>query len=63
MFLSISQVGSNMRRKRFNEFVGTCVLPETRNALEKISEEKLISLSELTRKYIEEGLARDGVTC
>jgi hypothetical protein len=52
-----------MRRKRFNDFVGTCILPETREALERISDKKLVSLSELTRKYIEEGLARDGVTC
>jgi hypothetical protein len=52
-----------MRRKRFSDFVGACVSPATRADLERIAEEKMVSLSELARAYIEEGLARDGVTC
>lgn len=48
-----------MKRRRYNEFVGTCVLPETRSALEDLAEKRFLSLSELTRQYIAEGIARD----
>lgn len=52
-----------MRRKRFNDYVGACVSPDIRAKLEDVAERRLVSLSELARSYIEEGLARDGVTC
>ncbi len=52
-----------MRRKRFNDFIGACVSAATREELERVADEKMVSLSELARAYIEEGLARDGVTC
>jgi hypothetical protein len=34
-----------------------------RAKLEDVAERRLVSLSELARSYIKEGLARDGVTC
>ncbi len=52
-----------MRRKRFNDFIGACVSPDTRARLEDIAEKRLVSLSELARGYIEDGLAREGVKC
>lgn len=52
-----------MRRKRVNDFVGVCVSPDTRAKLEDVAERRLVSLSELARSYIEEGLARDGIKC
>lgn len=52
-----------MRRKRLNERIGTAILAETREALERISDKKLVSLSELTRQYIEEGISREEMPC
>lgn len=52
-----------MRRKRLNDFIGICVSPATRADLERIADEKMVSLSELARAYIEEGLAEEGMKC
>jgi hypothetical protein len=52
-----------MRRKRFNDYVGACVSPDIRAKLEDVAERRLVSLSELARSYIEEGLAREGIKC
>jgi hypothetical protein len=54
------EVNKIMRRKRFGDIISTCITPAAHEKLEKIADIKVMSLSELTRLYIEEGLARAG---
>ena len=54
------EVNKIMRRKRFGDIISTCITPAAREKLEKIADTKVMSLSELTRLYIEEGIARAG---
>jgi hypothetical protein len=46
---------------RLSDNISVSVKPDTRNALEDICEDRLCSLSEQARKYIEEGIKRDHI--
>jgi hypothetical protein len=52
-----------MRRKRLSDFIGTHITPVARAELERIADEKMLSLSELTREYVVSGLKADGGAC
>lgn len=52
-----------MRRKRLSDFIGTHITPAARMELERIADEKTMSLSELTRDYVVRGIKSDGGTC
>lgn len=52
-----------MRHKRLSDFIGTHITPAARMELERIADEKMLSLSELTREYVVRGIRNDGGAC
>ncbi|WP_461457979.1 hypothetical protein [Methanothrix sp.] len=52
-----------MRRKRLTGMLCVKIGPKIKEQIARVSDSRELTLSELARAYIEEGLARDGVTC
>lgn len=52
-----------MRRKRLTEDLCLKLGPRVKEEFERVADSKELTLSELARIYIEQGLARDGITC
>jgi len=64
----ISNLGLKMvvrlaKRLRLSDTVCLKITPKIRERIERAASTKELTMSELARAYIEEGLARDGVTC
>lgn len=51
------------KRLRLSDTVCLKISPVIREKIERAANLKELTMSELARAYIEEGLARDGVTC
>jgi len=51
-----------VKRLRLSDMVCLKITPGIREKIEQIADAKELTMSELARAYIEEGLARDGAT-
>jgi len=52
-----------MRRKRLTGMLCVKIGPKIKEQIERVSDSRELTLSELARSYIEAGLARDGIKC
>jgi hypothetical protein len=53
----------DMRRKRLTKALCLKLGPRVKEEFERAADSKELTLSELARIYIEQGLARDGIIC
>jgi len=52
-----------MRRKRLTEALCLKLVPRVKAEFQCVADSKELTLSELARIYIEQGIARDRITC
>jgi len=50
-----------MKKPRMTDIVTLKIYPETRDVIDEIAMQRHVSMSELIREYIEEGIRREGL--